>query len=70
METYTLELIPTLVEMMGEELMWLRWPRLSERGESSSNVREGFEIVVLDDKYALAVETNILVTNLNLFLSE
>ena len=40
------------------------------RRRSSSNVREGFEIVVLDDYYALAVETNILVTNLNLFLSE
>ena len=32
---------------------------------SSSNVREGFEIVVIITNNALAVETNILVTNLN-----
>ena len=32
---------------------------------SSSNVREGFEIVVTCTNDALAVETNILVTNLN-----
>ena len=33
---------------------------------SSSNVREGFEIVVIITNNALAVETNTLVTNLNL----
>jgi hypothetical protein len=33
LEPCPLELINTLVEMMGEELWWLRWPRLTRNGE-------------------------------------
>jgi hypothetical protein len=33
LETCPLELITTLVEMMGEKEVWLRWPRLTRNGK-------------------------------------